>query len=190
MTEDKQLFLFGHTLPGNENLLLERIKECAEKRNKGYCSTLPGYIVLRKIPAEDVLQVTAGHNYVAFLLKDHRVARLRYEIFAYTIESPTDKNESGPGSSTAPATTTAGSSDPASASANAAANAANRTAKIRRIMMTRPGTRSGGFCRTGVVIDRNRSRPMIPASSVPEDLIVQCQVVLQGKSRDVIVREL
>ncbi|CAK5111307.1 unnamed protein product [Meloidogyne enterolobii] len=192
MTEDKQLFLFGHTLPGNENLLLERIKECAEKRNKGYCSTSPGCTVLRKIPAEDVLQVTAGHNYVAFLLKDHRVARLRYEIVANTIEStaPTDKNESGPGSSTAPATTTAGSSDPASASANAAANAANRTAKIRRIMMTRPGTRSGGFCRTGVVIDRNRSRPMIPASSVPEDLIVQCQVVLQGKSRDVIVREL
>uniref|UniRef100_A0A914KXU9 E3 ubiquitin-protein ligase UBR5 ubiquitin-associated domain-containing protein n=1 Tax=Meloidogyne incognita TaxID=6306 RepID=A0A914KXU9_MELIC len=119
------------------------------------------------------------------------VARLRYEIVANTIEStaPTDKNESGPGSSTAPATTTAGSSDPASASANAAANAANRTAKIRRIMMTRPGTRSGGFCRTGVVIDRNRSRPMIPAPSVP-DLIVQCQVVFQGKSRDVIVREL
>uniref|UniRef100_A0A915NMV0 Uncharacterized protein n=1 Tax=Meloidogyne floridensis TaxID=298350 RepID=A0A915NMV0_9BILA len=109
MTEDKQLFLFGHTLPGNENLLLERIKECAEKRNKGYCSTSPGCTVLRKIPAEDVLQVTAGHNYVAFLLKDHRVARLRYEIVANTIEStaPTDKNESGPGSSTAPATTTA-----------------------------------------------------------------------------------
>uniref|UniRef100_A0A915NTF1 Uncharacterized protein n=2 Tax=Meloidogyne TaxID=189290 RepID=A0A915NTF1_9BILA len=117
MTEDKQLFLFGHTLPGNENLLLERIKECTEKRNKGYCSTLPGCTVLRKIPAEDVLQVTAGHNYVAFLLKvlfhsgvvgqDHRVARLRYEIVANTIESPTDKNESGPGSSTAPATTTA-----------------------------------------------------------------------------------
>nr|CAD2175753.1 unnamed protein product [Meloidogyne enterolobii] len=124
--------------------------------------------------------------------KDHRVARLRYEIVANTFEStaPTDKNESGPGSSTAPATTTAGSSDPASASANATANAANRTAKIRRIMMTRPGTRSGVFCRTGVVIDRNRSRPMIPASSVPEDLIVQCQVVLQGQSRDVIVREL
>uniref|UniRef100_A0A1I8BK91 E3_UbLigase_EDD domain-containing protein n=1 Tax=Meloidogyne hapla TaxID=6305 RepID=A0A1I8BK91_MELHA len=193
MTESKQLLLFGHTLPGNENLLLERIKECADKRNKGYCSTSPGCTVLRKLPAEDILQVTAGHNYVAFLLKDHRIARLRYEVIANTIESsaPTDKNESGPGSSAAPATTTtAGSSDPASASANAAANAANRTAKIRRIMMTRPGTRSGGFCRTGVVIDRNRSRPLIPASSVPEDLIVQCQVVLQGKSRDVIVREL
>nr|CAD2197056.1 unnamed protein product [Meloidogyne enterolobii] len=192
MTEDKQLFIFGHTLPGNENLLLERIKECADKRNKGYCSTSPGCTVLRKIPAEDVLQVTAGNNYVAFLLKDHRVARLRYEIVANTIEStaPTDKNESDPGSSTAPDTTTAGSSDPASASANAAANAANRTAKIRRIIMTHPGTRSGGFCRTGVVIDRNRPRPMISASSVPKDLIVQCQVVLQGKSRAAIVREL
>nr|CAD2158106.1 unnamed protein product [Meloidogyne enterolobii] len=145
MTEDKQLFLFGHTLPGNENLLLERIKECAEKRDKGYCSTSTGCTFLRKIPAEDVLQVTAGHNYVAFLLKDHRVARLRYEIVANTIKSTasTDKNESGPCSSTAPATTTAGSSDPSSASANAAANAANRTAKIRRIMMTHPGTRSG-----------------------------------------------
>ncbi|CAK5014160.1 unnamed protein product [Meloidogyne enterolobii] len=169
MTEDKQLFLFGHTLPGNENLLLEK---CAEKRNKGYCSLR---LDLLFFAAEDVLQVTAGHNYVAFLLKDHRVSRLRYEIVANTIESsaPTDKNESGTGSSTAQATTTAGSSDPASASANVAANAANRTAKIRRIMMTRPGTRSGGFCHTGVVIDRNRSRPMIPASSVPEDLIVQ-----------------
>nr|CAD2184676.1 unnamed protein product [Meloidogyne enterolobii] len=192
MTEDKQLFIFGHTLLGNENLLLERIKECVEKRNKGYCSTSPGCIVLRKIPAEDVLQVTAWNNYVAFLLKDHRVARLRYEIVANTIEStaPTDKNESGPGSSTATATTTAGSSDPASASANAAANAANRTAKIRRIMMTRPGTCSGEFCLTGVVIDRNRPRPMISASSVPKDLIVQCQVVLQGKSHAAIVREL
>ncbi|CAK5091051.1 unnamed protein product [Meloidogyne enterolobii] len=130
MTEDKQLFLFGHTLLENEIFCL---KECAEKRNKGYCSTSPGCTVLRKIPAEDVLQVTAGYNYVAFLLKDHRVARLRYEIVANTIEStaPTDKNESGPGSSTAPATTTAGSSDPASASANAAANVANRTAKGR-----------------------------------------------------------
>jgi len=57
-------------------------------------------------------------------------------------------------------------------------------------MMARPGARSGGFCRTGVIIDRNRSRPVVPASAVSEDLIVQCQVVLQGKSREVIVREL
>uniref|UniRef100_A0A915P430 Uncharacterized protein n=1 Tax=Meloidogyne floridensis TaxID=298350 RepID=A0A915P430_9BILA len=78
---NKHLSPVGHTLPGNENLLLERIKECAENRNKGYCSTSPGCTVLRKIPAEDVLQ-------------DHRVARLRYEIVANTIEStaPADKS--------------------------------------------------------------------------------------------------
>ncbi|KAL7075266.1 hypothetical protein ACQ4LE_005813 [Meloidogyne hapla] len=69
MTENKQLLLFGHTLPGNENLLLERIKECADKRNKGYCSTSPGCTVIRKLPAEDILQVTAGYNYVGFFLE-------------------------------------------------------------------------------------------------------------------------
>ncbi|CAK5124296.1 unnamed protein product [Meloidogyne enterolobii] len=88
MTEDKQLFLFGHTLPGNENLLLERIKECAEKRNKGYCSTSPGCTVLRKIPAEDVLQVTAGHNYVAFLLKVLVYIRVVGQFFGFRLWIP------------------------------------------------------------------------------------------------------
>jgi E3 ubiquitin-protein ligase EDD1 len=31
---------------------------------------------------------------------------------------------------------------------------------------------------------------MVPASSIPEELIAQAQVVLQGKSRETIVREL
>lgn len=39
----------------------------------------------------------------------------------------------------------------------------------------------------GVIVN---SRPLVPASAVPDDLIAQAQVVLQGKSRDVIVREL
>ncbi|CAK5063570.1 unnamed protein product [Meloidogyne enterolobii] len=91
MTEDKQLFYSDMRFWGTRIFCL---KECAEKRNKGYCFTSPGCTVLRKIPAEDVLQVTAVHNYVAFLLKDHRVARLRYEIVANTIESTalTDKS--------------------------------------------------------------------------------------------------
>lgn len=67
--------------------------------------------------------------------------------------------------------------------------------------------RPGGFSgRTGVIIDR--ARPLIPPSAVPEELIAQAQVfskssptflfyygrilqvVLQGKSREVIVKEL
>ncbi|CAF3313225.1 unnamed protein product [Rotaria socialis] len=41
--------------------------------------------------------------------------------------------------------------------------------------------------RTGIIFG---SRPLIPASSVPEELIEQVQVVLQGKSRNLILREL
>jgi E3 ubiquitin-protein ligase EDD1 len=49
--------------------------------------------------------------------------------------------------------------------------------------------RPGAICgRTGVIVDR--ARATLPASSIPEELIAQAQVVLQGKSREVIVREL
>ena len=41
--------------------------------------------------------------------------------------------------------------------------------------------------RSGVIVG---SRPLVPASVVPEELISQCQVVLQGKSRNLIIREL
>ncbi|XP_070184197.1 E3 ubiquitin-protein ligase UBR5-like isoform X2 [Littorina saxatilis] len=41
--------------------------------------------------------------------------------------------------------------------------------------------------RSGVIVG---ARPVVPASVVPEDLINQCQVVLQGKSRNLIIREL
>lgn len=34
------------------------------------------------------------------------------------------------------------------------------------------------------------SRPIVPATYVPEELVSQAQVVLQGKSRSLIVREL
>jgi E3 ubiquitin-protein ligase EDD1 len=41
--------------------------------------------------------------------------------------------------------------------------------------------------RSGVIVG---SRPLIPATAIPEELVAQAQVVLQGKSRDIIVREL
>uniref|UniRef100_UPI00358EC21B E3 ubiquitin-protein ligase UBR5-like n=1 Tax=Myxine glutinosa TaxID=7769 RepID=UPI00358EC21B len=34
------------------------------------------------------------------------------------------------------------------------------------------------------------SQPMVPASAIPEELVSQAQMVLQGKSRNVIIREL
>uniref|UniRef100_A0A914NBL9 E3 ubiquitin-protein ligase UBR5 ubiquitin-associated domain-containing protein n=2 Tax=Meloidogyne TaxID=189290 RepID=A0A914NBL9_MELIC len=188
MTEDNNFSYLDIRFRGTRIFCLKGLKNAQKNEIKAIALLRLDVQCFEKLQLKMFCKLLLG----TIMLPSYSSRSLHYEIVANTIEStaPTDKNEYGPGSSTAPATTTAGSSDPASASANAAANAANRTAKIRRIMMTHPGTLSGGFCRTGVVIDRNRSRLMIPVSSVPEDLIVQCQVVLQGKSRDVIVREL
>jgi E3 ubiquitin-protein ligase EDD1 len=55
-------------------------------------------------------------------------------------------------------------------------------------------TSSGSGSRsTGVIIGSagsNRSLVTVPATFVPEELITQAQVVLQGKSRNLIIREL
>ena len=84
MTSDqKQLFLFGHALPGNEQQLLERFKtkgilkiikflyfrmrECADKRNKGIDTPLASKALLQ-LPADQIAQMVAGNNYIAFLL--------------------------------------------------------------------------------------------------------------------------
>jgi E3 ubiquitin-protein ligase EDD1 len=79
------------------------------------------------------------------------------------------------------------SQPPAPSGFGSSSSAANRTAKIRRLMVA--ARRPGAICgRTGVIVDRTRAT--LPASSIPEELIAQAQVVLQGKSREVIVREL
>lgn len=49
---------------------------------------------------------------------------------------------------------------------------------------------SGGVRGRGAGVIMGSSRPMLPAQYVPEDLISQAQVVLQGRSRNLIIREL
>uniref|UniRef100_A0A915EF78 E3 ubiquitin-protein ligase UBR5 n=1 Tax=Ditylenchus dipsaci TaxID=166011 RepID=A0A915EF78_9BILA len=223
MSDDKQLFLFGQALPGSTSdvALVERIQECANYRNKHGGQPTKA---LENIPADHILQTAVGHNHIAFLFKDHRVARLSFEVVQNKVETclstekpcaavsnssltsvstaiasdinPSDVASSSvvsqPSASSAstPAGSTAASVQVIAASyaAAAATAAANRTAKIRRVMMA-ARTRPGGFCgRTGVIVDR--ARPLVPVTSIPEELIAQAQVVLQGKTRDVIVREL
>ena len=52
-----------------------------------------------------------------------------------------------------------------------------------RIMRTTGGRGRG----SGVIMG---ARPVVPAPFVPEELVSQAQVVLQGKSRNLIIREL
>jgi hypothetical protein len=42
----------------------------------------------------------------------------------------------------------------------------------------------------GVIMAGSSSRSVVPATYVPEELVSQAQVVLQGKSRNLIIREL
>lgn len=58
----------------------------------------------------------------------------------------------------------------------------------RRIVRTTSG--SGGVRGRGAGVIMGSSRPMLPAQYVPEELISQAQVVLQGRSRNLIIREL
>jgi E3 ubiquitin-protein ligase EDD1 len=57
----------------------------------------------------------------------------------------------------------------------------------QRGRLNRTATLRGGRG-TGVIM--GSSRPVVPAQYVPEELVSQAQVVLQGKSRSVIIREL
>lgn len=66
-------------------------------------------------------------------------------------------------------------------------------ARIMRTTATARASAGGSGSRsTGVIIGSSSGRSMVsmPAPFVPEDLINQAQVVLQGKSRNVIIREL
>ncbi|KRX54418.1 Protein unc-45 -like protein A, partial [Trichinella sp. T9] len=149
---------------------------------------------------EDMKQIAIGPDAIGFLTVDGQVFRVAYEIIDDTKDHANKGNDSGKkdataggsgatGCSTVPASNTGrGSGGPSNNNTGGGGNndsnagISARATKIRRVMMAR--SRVG---RGGVIVG---SRPLIPAGAVPEELISEAQAVLQGKSRDVIVREL
>ncbi|KRZ21987.1 E3 ubiquitin-protein ligase UBR5 [Trichinella pseudospiralis] len=131
---------------------------------------------------------------------DGQVFRVAYDIIDDTRDHVNKGNDNGKkdatgsgsgatGCSTVPASNTGrGSGGPNNNNAGSGGNndsnagISSRATKIRRVMMAR--SRVG---RGGVIVG---SRPIIPAGAVPEELVNEAQAVLQGKSRDVIIREL
>lgn len=68
-----------------------------------------------------------------------------------------------------------------------------RTTSVRNNGSGSQGGSSSSSRGTGVIIgsgSSGRSLVTVPAPFVPEELVSQAQVVLQGKSRNVIIREL
>lgn len=153
-----------------------------------------------------------GPNHLGFLFEDGRIARIQYHVAADRVDlnkseakprlskmeggaDPTPRNRgstlvvespmvlmseaqaTGGNTTTNRWSSISGQSGTPSTTRNNNQPGYNRMQRTVHVSRTR---------RSGVIV----GRPLMPASVVPEDLINQCQVVLQGKSRNLIIREL
>lgn len=92
-------------------------------------------------------------------------------------------------SNAADGTGASGGTSSSVAAVNSAVAAATRSLTSRRRLYRASSSRSRGASgSTGVIMSRNTH--IIPAQYVPEDMIAQAHNILQGKSRNVIIREL
>ncbi|CAF1093479.1 unnamed protein product [Adineta steineri] len=161
-----------------------------------------------------VQQAVVSSRHIAFLLEDGRICRVSFRIHADKIETnPTEiskpKAKHVTSQTIRPQSRHAihrpnfenlilsSSNSSIAAAAVAAAAATNNTNGqidiLPHLQTGHPFSRQRHHVirtargRTGIIFG---SRPLIPASNVPEELIEQVQVVLQGKSRNIILREL
>ncbi|KAG5682285.1 hypothetical protein PVAND_011645 [Polypedilum vanderplanki] len=181
---------------GGGDQLNDRIREVAEKINKYGTQTFPALHSL-KIP---VKQVVVGNSYLGVLLADGRAFRVAYSVIAERLDlskqDSTNKNNGSGGSAGGNGTNNSGAGGSGSSSKNAQASSRQLARSTRaRIMRTNGSSVRGQTSRsTGVIIGGTTSgRSLVhtvPATFVPEELISQAQVVLQGKSRNLIIREL
>ncbi|MCP9265011.1 E3 ubiquitin-protein ligase UBR5 [Dirofilaria immitis] len=173
MDDQKQLFLFAFPVPSNEDHLIDRIKEASNARNQhGAVSTA----ALANIDADSIAQLAVGPNHVAFLFKCGRVARLKYILTTATREENTGDEKSSSGTTGGGGLGSSGSgSGPTTGGTSSSSTGAvlSRGAKIRRVMMAARRTAGALGERAGVIVDR--SRPLVPLSAIPEDLIAQAQ---------------
>lgn len=132
-------------------------------------------------------------QYTILFTQDGRVCRVAYSVFSERLDLSNDGSGSkaaGNGASGASSSQPKPSSGPchpngAPIRPGRAPGNAGGTSTVRRGRVIRTAQR--GRSSTSVIMG---SRPVVPAQLVPEDLIAQAQVVLQGKSRNLIIREL
>ncbi|EDS36155.1 hyperplastic discs protein [Culex quinquefasciatus] len=175
----------------------EVIREVADKINKYGVQILPALQSL-KVP---VKQIVVGPAHLGILLEDGRAFRVAFSIIPERLDlSKQDPNKASGSGGTGGGT---GAGGGGSQSNNNSKNSpASRQCRSRaRIMRTSNSVRGGsssqgsGSRSTGVIMGGsgsagNRSLVSVPAPFVPEELVTQAQVVLQGKSRNLIIREL
>uniref|UniRef100_A0A6Q2YGA9 E3 ubiquitin-protein ligase UBR5 n=1 Tax=Esox lucius TaxID=8010 RepID=A0A6Q2YGA9_ESOLU len=205
-----------HPLPGTEDQLNDRLREVSEKLNKYNFNSHPHLNLLEQATLK---QCVVGPNHAGFLLEDGRVCRIGFAVQPDRLElSKPDGNDgsklSGSGSGTGRSSRPGRTSDPPwfLSGSDTLGRLAGNTLGSRWSSGVNGGSGGGGGSsgrsstaardsrRQTRVIRTGRDRgsgllgsqpqPVIPASVIPEELISQAQVVLQGKSRSVIIREL
>uniref|UniRef100_A0A671LBE9 E3 ubiquitin-protein ligase UBR5 n=1 Tax=Sinocyclocheilus anshuiensis TaxID=1608454 RepID=A0A671LBE9_9TELE len=202
-----------HPLPGTEDQLNDRLREVSEKLNKYNCNSHPHLIPLEQAKLK---QCVVGPNHAGFLLEDGRICRISFAVQPDRLElGKPDGNDgsklssvSGAGRSSRPGRTSdppwflSGSDTLGRLAGNTLGSrwssgvngAGGGGSSGRSSTAARDSRRQTRVIRTGR--DRgsgllgSQPQPVIPASVIPEELISQAQVVLQGKSRSVIIREL
>ncbi|XP_052003606.1 E3 ubiquitin-protein ligase UBR5 isoform X6 [Xyrauchen texanus] len=189
-----------HPLPGTEDQLNDRLREVSEKLNKYNCNSHPHLIPLEQAKLK---QCVVGPNHAGFLLEDGRICRISFAIQPDRLElSKPDGNDgsrwssgvNGGGSGGGGSGGGAAGGGSGAAGGGGGGGAGGGGSSGRSSTAARDSRRQTRVIRTGR--DRgsgllgSQPQPVIPASVIPEELISQAQVVLQGKSRSVIIREL
>ncbi|XP_072269341.1 E3 ubiquitin-protein ligase UBR5 [Pyxicephalus adspersus] len=201
-----------HPLPGTEDQLNDRLREVSEKLNKYNLSSHPPLNVLEQTT---IKQCVVGPNHAAFLLEDGRVCRIGFLVQPDRLELSKPENNdgsklnsgSGAGRTSRPGRTsdspwflsgsetlgrlagnTLGSRWSSGVGGSGGGSSGRSSAGARDSRRQTRVIRTGRDRGSGLL--GSQPQPVIPASVIPEELISQAQVVLQGKSRSVIIREL
>ncbi|ESO86003.1 hypothetical protein LOTGIDRAFT_129991 [Lottia gigantea] len=187
-------------LPGTDDQLNDRLREVAEKFSR-HGFTSPS--TLSSLKNVNIVQCVIGSGFIALLLEDGRVCRVPFSVnnerldLHKSTETKTSNNNSDSGTLVVenplvlvPGNLGATSNPPTSTgrwgTGGGNTPTTRTTSQQSYSRMQRTGTLHVGRGRSRVIVGSR----LVPASNVPEDLISQCQVVLQGKSRNMIIREL
>ncbi|XP_064552253.1 E3 ubiquitin-protein ligase hyd [Drosophila montana] len=169
-------------LPGNDEQFIERIREVSDKVNRFGSGTHRIFEQL-KIP---VREVVIGPNHIGVLLEDGKAFRVAFSINTEKLDLTKSDNKCAPSGGVA-------ATNAPKAPSSSRPMARSRARLLRATGRTSSSGQGSGSRSTGVIIGGNSSnRPLVtvPATYVPEELISQAEVVLQGKSRNLIIREL
>ncbi|THD21469.1 Hyperplastic disc [Fasciola hepatica] len=167
-----------------QNDLNKRLREFSEQIKKDGVS-IPD--VLRPLTQHAVVQCVFGPAHLAFRLEDGRVCRVSYSLRTDRASSKADIKKNGSSRAESPNTLRDGSSG--------RTGTGQYTLRSYRSPLSMLSRTSRGISflremqRQGICLARPVAS-QISASEVPESLVEECQAVLEGKSRQLIIREL